>query len=294
MIVNLVDYTPEARYDDLPWTHARVEEAADANGPWTPIDTFTLSPVDADPSDPAARSFTATHATLQTGWYRIVWIDAALLESATPPIQNVLPFANASDLEHRLGIDFTADEEARANVLLTLATRLIQQETKQTIALVENDTLEVRSIYDERFRLPERPVVSIASVTLTPQQGEPTTIDTNTYYLDGDELVRASFPAHYQQFFTNWQRGWLGPLYTLSIVYTHGFAAVPDLVKAICMEIVVRVWVNPGSVARETVGNVSTVYDNNRFSPVGLAITDAERSALSDLLRRHSGSVKLR
>lgn len=205
-------------------------------------------------------------------------------------------FATHDDFAARLGLTLSQAEKDRADALLTLASGLIQQKTKQKIERVTDDLLSVRSVYGERFRLPERPVVSVQSVTLTPQSGSPTVLDANTYYLESDELVRASFPVRYQQFFANWTRGWLGPLYKLDIVYTHGFAddEIPELVKAICMEIVVRVWVNPGSVAREIVGNVSTVYDNNRFSPVGLAITDAEKSDLTDLLRRHSSSIQLR
>lgn len=203
-------------------------------------------------------------------------------------------FATSDDFAARIGLTLTDDEATRADTLLTLASGLIQQETKQTIALVDDDELVVRSVYDERFSLPQRPVVSIASVTLTPQQGDPITIGPDTYYLDRDELVRASFPIHYQQFFADWTRGWLGPLWTLTVTYTHGFDPVPELVAAICMEMVVRVWFNPGSVARESVGNVSVVYDNNRFSPGGILMTDSEKQVLNDLLRRQSNSIVLR
>jgi len=294
VIVSLTDYTPEPRFDGLPWTAARIEEASSAGGPWTGIETITLNPVDPDPSDPASRSFTTSLATLTAGWYRIVWIDAALLESATPAVQNVFPFASASDLAARLGLTFTTDEAARATTLLQLATGFIQQETAQTISLVADDTLSVRSTYAERYRLPERPVLSVSSVTITPQGGTPTVIGSDTYYLDGDDLVRASFPIHYQQFFTNWTRGWLGPLFELTVVYTHGFAVVPEIVKAVCMEMVVRVWTNPGAVAREQVGNTMTVFDNMRFSPTGLLMTDVERQLITSIIRRQSGSIALR
>lgn len=92
-LVNLTDYTPVERYDAQPWTAARLEEAPAATGPWTAIETFTLTP-DVDPRHPAAHSFTSAHATLDSGWYRIVWTDAALRESASPPAHNdvVAPF----------------------------------------------------------------------------------------------------------------------------------------------------------------------------------------------------------
>jgi len=294
VIVTLTGYIPEARYDALPWTHARIEEAPDSTGPWTSIDTIMLSPVDSNPALPVTRNFTTTHATLTTGWYRVVWTDAAALESATAPVHNILPFASPDELGARLGLTLTATEESRAAKQLVLATALIQDEIAQTISLVTGDTLTVRSTYADRYRLPERPVLSVASVSVTPQGGSPTVLGTDTYYLDGDELVRASFPIHYQQFFTNWTRGWLGPLFTLTVVYTHGFAVVPGLVKAVCMEMVARTIVNPGAVARESVGNTMTVYDNMRFSPTGLLMTDIEREQITALFRRQSGSLVLR
>lgn len=205
-------------------------------------------------------------------------------------------FATNADLATRLGLTLTSAEQTRADALLTLASALIQDETDQTIALVANDSLTMRSTYAERIRLPQRPVVSVSSVTITPQGGTEMLIGDDTYYVEGDELVRASFPIRYQQFFADWTRGWLGPLFTITVVYTHGYAAdaIPAAVKTACLEMVTRVWVNPGSVARETVGDTSTVYDNMRFSPSGLFMTDAEKAAVNRSVRRLAGTITLR
>lgn len=88
-VVSLTDYTPLPRFDGLPWTNARLEEGPADAGPWTPLHTFPLSPLDADPSNPITRSFTWPAATLVEGWYRIVWVDAALAESPTDPVHNI-------------------------------------------------------------------------------------------------------------------------------------------------------------------------------------------------------------
>lgn len=90
MIVTLTDYTPPIREDDTAWTTALLYEAALQTGPFILIDTFTLSPVDADPSNPATRSFTTDEATIQTGgWYQLVWQDASTDQASTPPVQNL-------------------------------------------------------------------------------------------------------------------------------------------------------------------------------------------------------------
>jgi hypothetical protein len=71
-------YVPPARYDGAPFTAARIEERASLTaGAWAQIDSIALVPVDADPSAPAARNLTTPNATLEAGYYRIVWLDAA-------------------------------------------------------------------------------------------------------------------------------------------------------------------------------------------------------------------------
>lgn len=288
-VLSFSDYTPAARFDAIPWSDVRIEEGTTSVGPWTAIDTITLSPLDTDPANPQARNITITDASSTAGlWYRLTFIDGNGGEGQpSEPIQNetsATQFATAFDFATRVGITLTDDETARVDALLSAASALIQDEVRQQIALVTDDTLTMTGTTDERIVLPERPVVSVASVAINGQvlaQG-------TDYYLDADEIVKMGgttvmtsagldalldWPASRFSGF-----GW--PNQTLEIVYTHGFDTIPGIVKAICLEAVVRVWVNPGSVARETAGNTATVYDNMRFSPTGLLLTEKEQSRL--------------
>lgn len=88
-IVTLTDYVPLERYDSLPWTGAKIQESVSQSGPWVDIQTFVLNPVDSDPTQPQERSFTSTAATLEAGWYRIVWTDSLGTLLATDPLLNV-------------------------------------------------------------------------------------------------------------------------------------------------------------------------------------------------------------
>lgn len=204
-------------------------------------------------------------------------------------------FADHTDFANRLGLTLSTAEQDRADSLLTSASGVIQERMRQQIELVTDDTYTVRSSYDDRVRLPERPVISVSSVVLTLIGGAATyTPPDNTWYLDRDEIVRTAWPLAAQYAFAGYQRGWLGPLYQMQVTYTHGFETVPELVKSICMEMVTRVWVNPGSVARQTVGDTVTIFDNMRFSPTGMQMTDEEYGQLRDLLRRFANSVTLR
>lgn len=86
-VITLDDYAPPARVDGRAFTKARIEEAPAITGAWLPVQTLTLSPVDADPAHPVTRELTTGLAQYATGWYRVVWIDAEGHE--TPPTEAV-------------------------------------------------------------------------------------------------------------------------------------------------------------------------------------------------------------
>jgi hypothetical protein len=191
----------------------------------------------------------------------------------------------------------TSDEQTRADALLTLASAMIQDEVPQQIGLVTDDVLTMPGTIDETINLPERPVVSVSSVTL---DGE-ALIEGTDWYLQDDAIHRlavvftqglglARLDAPYL-LGSGIGFGWESQ--TLEITYTHGYETIPGLVKAITLEAVVRVWVNPGSVARESIGNTSTVYDNMRFSPTGLLLTDDERRRLRRFFGTKARSIQI-
>jgi hypothetical protein len=74
-VVSFVDFRPEPRFDNVSWTQVQIQEAATELGPFTLIDTLAVGS-DPDPAHPAPRSFTTNNATLQSGWYTIIFLDA--------------------------------------------------------------------------------------------------------------------------------------------------------------------------------------------------------------------------
>lgn len=292
-VVTLENFRPPDRFDSVPWAHARIEEGETETGAFTVIDTQDLDPVDADPSVPQLRSFTTDNGTGPDLWYRIVFLDGAGgVSLPTDPVQNTLAagdaFVLASELADRLGLTFTDEERDRADTLLQRASGVIRDETGQTIDLVTDDTYERVGTSDSRIPLPRRPVVSVASVTIDD-------VEISDWYLAGSELVRGRRPS-VEDLVGGWAsggRGFGSEARTLTIVYTHGYAAIPQTVKSIAIEMAVRVWVNPGSVVQETIAGTGSTYAPYSAPPRGLMLTDSERAALRRLFGRRAHSVTI-
>lgn len=83
-LVPLEDVAPAGRDDGIPFVTARIEQAAEPDGPWSTVATKALDPVDTDPSTPALRTF-AVDLDLAL-WTRVVFIDTDDVEQATDPL----------------------------------------------------------------------------------------------------------------------------------------------------------------------------------------------------------------
>lgn len=92
LVVTLADFRPSPRYDGNPWTAVLVEEGtASSPDSWTNLGTITFgtATLDADPENPAYRSFTIENATAADYWYRLTFLDATGDTSLpTYPVQN--------------------------------------------------------------------------------------------------------------------------------------------------------------------------------------------------------------
>ena len=122
-VVSFRGWTPPARFDELPWTDVKIQEAATELGAYSTIETVALDPVDSDPSEPEARDFTTEEGTGDELWYRLIWVDATLDESQpTSPIQNVAadsPYATTTELADILKVNHIANFAALQRVLMS-------------------------------------------------------------------------------------------------------------------------------------------------------------------------------
>jgi hypothetical protein len=125
-VITFENYVPTPRYDSIPWTEVDIEEGLTETGSFTVIDNMPLSPVDSDPANPAARSFTTELADdAMDLWYRLVFRDASGDETVpTDAIQNtadINTYATVHELQRILKIRTPTTEQRAAmrRVLIT-------------------------------------------------------------------------------------------------------------------------------------------------------------------------------
>lgn len=170
------------------------------------------------------------------------------------------PLATPEELGSWLGRTIAADD-ARALLLLELATGLVAEELDQALDYVADDELEVLGHGSAVILLPELPVVEVSSVTETYPAGSPSSLVADYDWLlesghDGRIGVLRRLP-----------RGAVWPTdATITVVYSHGYGGagaipMPAGLKLIVLRVAARGMVNPAGNRQETIGRYSYTVD---------------------------------
>lgn len=146
IVVSLRNFEPPPRYDGIPWTHARIEEGPTHDGPWTQLADMTLTPVDADPRYPMTRSWTIENATIDSGWYKVTFLDAT-----NDKIQPVEPIQNLPDITvpytptlNEVGVVAAArtkDQYGNETLTFTSNTRPTGEQVRNLIEVARDDVV---------------------------------------------------------------------------------------------------------------------------------------------------------
>jgi hypothetical protein len=174
------------------------------------------------------------------------------------------PWATPEDLRRHLRLDTIDTEQAAA--LISAAETLIRAELQQTIDAVTGDELELGGTGRRILTLPEMPVTAVTSVTE-----------------DGTLLVEGTdYRWNRYGILTRLAACW--PLDAdISVVYDHGYASIPAILKQVCLQVAARGWVSVVPVQSESIGDYSVTYarDIRTGAPItGQILTDYERTLL--------------
>lgn len=193
------------------------------------------------------------------------------------------PLASTTDLSDRLGRPLTSIEEARAQALLADASAKVRAYTKRSFTRTDNETVVLRAQQGE-IRLPQRPVLAVASVVAVGAGGAPD-LPVTGWQWDGLDIVRTSTSSPAINLPELWYDedvdAYPG---TYRVTYSHGDGQVPDDVVALVARMVLRTLTAPtaaGGVTGETIGPYSYRTDG---SGAGTAVimTDEDRQELKD------------
>lgn len=129
-------------------------------------------------------------------------------------------FAAVADVENFLQIEITeADEIAACETALTDASAAIRNYTKQYIELVSDDDIVLDVRGGLRIYLPELPVVSVSTV-----------IEDGTTLTADDDYKLGQFGILHRL-----DQVWAWGIQILEIIYSHGYATIPDDIIAVCV-----------------------------------------------------------
>lgn len=148
--------TPPARYDAVPWTLVRVEEAVTVDGVFTLITSMAVA-ADSTPATPAPVAVTVTSATLEVGFYRFQFVDGAGNTAPfTAPVR--APTLTGSQLAYIPSLTYMGallrarTKDANGDELGTF-TATTRPTDAQVLALIDLAAAEVATRINEEFRV---------------------------------------------------------------------------------------------------------------------------------------------
>jgi hypothetical protein len=173
------------------------------------------------------------------------------------------PWATPEELRNHLRL--TAIDADSAASKIAEAEVVVRGALEQHIDQVAADVLGLVGNGRRVINLPEMPVTATASVTV-----------------DGVLLDAADWRVNRYGILTRCGGVW--PLDAdIEVVYDHGYATVPQIVKQVCLQVAGRAYVHASTAtAAESLGDRSVTYDKDR---TGEALTDYEERLLARYAR---------
>lgn len=174
--------------------------------------------------------------------------------------------------ELMLQLQHTTDgdvDDDTATLLATLASDEIRDDLGQQIDLVTNEVITIYGDGGELIVLPQRPVIGVSSVLLNGQA-----ITAYDWRRNG-ALRRVIFAG--SQFAGEMTMNWPFGV-PVQVTYSHGYATVPNAIKAAALDLAIATYMNPNSlVTSKIVDDVSEAYRATRAATM---LSEERKNAL--------------
>jgi hypothetical protein len=182
----------------------------------------------------------------------------------------------STDMATLLRRTFSPAEVAAADLVLQGVIGTVKRAARQQLELVTNDVVQLPGVWEQTLRLPQRPVVAVTAVSLRDPAGVAIAlVETRDYVWSRLGLLqRIGFIARIPRSIEGY---WGGPAATVTVTYSHGYASIPDDVRAIVLAAAVREFGNPEGDTEESIGNYAV-----KHSAADAALLGSERKALSN------------
>lgn len=199
---------------------------------------------------------------------------------------SLAPFATVSDVEDRLGRALSGGDTDRMEALLIDASSKVRSFTGQQISQSETTDRIRITARDGHIRLPQYPVVSVASV-LSVESGIAI-----PYFWDGIALWGwGRFP----------ESNISAPLYNrarrhgivVDVTYTHGYEPIPDEIIALVCQVASRAFgtaPDQSGITQESMAGY-TYSVGSAAASGGLGLLPAEKEVLADYMAPNVGPI---
>jgi len=247
--------TPPARYDAIPWTQVRVQESILEVGPFTTIQTLAI-PIDPTPDTPNSISVTTNAATLENGWFRFQFLDAAAQTSPysaatfSPSLLGAEALITLSEYKTYKGIDPTDNrDDTKLNLSIAYASRAVINYAERdfgAINITEQRTFE----YDGSGFLDIDDALALTLVKQVVPNGTDLTLNADQWYAlpptrdDSPVFYYVALPGYSSKFAFSPEMGFVrnldvyaaegrlhGTQQLFKVTGTWGWPVVPDDVK---------------------------------------------------------------
>lgn len=207
--------------------------------------------------------------------------------------------ATVEDVELRLGVEFTTEQEPRIQQLLDDASARIRSYCRQQFSYVEDDVIILRPI-GNYVRLPNTPVINVTRVEAIAGYQNLPNFPLTAWVFDGIDKITLWANIDQVVNYPQWWYDYEGAN-TYQVTYSHGYIGsdsdpgIPDDIVAVCCDMVMRVVTSPsqvGGMVSERIGQYFYQLQQNQGAAGASVRLNASDKEVLNPYRRSASTIQ--